>query len=138
MIPNKTKFRKMQKGSLKGMAKARHFVEFGEIGMQALSRGYVSSKQLESARIVINKFLNRTGKVIFRVIPDKPLTSKPIQTRMGKGKGAVSEWVASIKPGMVMIEIAGNVSLDLAREALRKASCKLSVNTRCVESVEMV
>lgn len=140
MIPKRTKYRKLQKGSLRGMAKARHFVEFGNVGMQALDRGYVSSKQLESARIVISKCLNKgkAGRILFRIAACKSLTAKPIQTRMGKGKGAVSQWVAPIKPGVVLIEIVGCSDIALAREALRRASCKLPIKTRFVESVEKV
>ena len=137
MFPKKTKYRKTQKGSLRGMAKRGCFVGFGSMGIQALSRGYISSKQLEAARVTISRALNREGRALFRVFPQKPLTSQPIQTRMGKGKGSVDCWVACIKPGMILIEIVGNNNKEKVREALRKASCKLSLKTRCVEPIEV-
>lgn len=136
--PKRTKFRKSQKGSMRGMAKKGHFVSFGLVGIQAIGRGYISSKQVESARVAISRAMNREGKAQLRIFPDKPLTEKPIQTRMGKGKGGIKEWVSIVKPGAIIFEIVGSDNIDRMREALRKASAKLSVQTRFVEAVEEV
>lgn len=136
--PKRTKFRKQQKGSMRGVAQSGQFVEFGAMGLQALERGYVSSEQLESMRIAIAKHMNREVTVLFRLFPDKPLTGKPPQTRMGKGKGSVYSWVVPVIPGKVILEIVGSKNEEKMTEALRKAACKLSIKTRKVNPVEAV
>lgn len=137
LLPKKTKFRKMQKGHLTGLSKGATFVDFGDFGMQALERGHLSSQQIEACRVAITRFFNRRGKVWIRVFPDKPVTKKPLEVRMGKGKGNVDHWVASVKPGRVLFEV-GNVTKELAQDALRRAAAKLGIKTRFVERVERV
>lgn len=137
MQPKKTKHRKLQKGSMSGLARTGCFVHFGEYGMQAIERGWVTARQLEACRIAINRFFNRRGKVWIRVFPDKPITKKPAETRMGKGKGGVEEWVSVVLPGRVMFEV-GNVPKHLAQDALRRAAGKLGIKTRFVERLPMV
>ena len=137
LMPSRTKYRKKQKGQFRGLSKAACFVDFGEFGMQALDRGWVSAQQIEACRITINRFFSRKGKVWIRIFPDKPITKKPAETRMGKGKGAPSQWVAVVKPGRVLFEV-GNVSREDAQKALRLASAKLPIKTRFVERMEDV
>ncbi len=137
LMPVRTKFRKMQKGQMAGFSKAANFLDFGEFGMQALERGWVTNKQIEAARVAITRYLNRRGQVWIRMFPDKSVTKKPAETRMGKGKGNVDHWVAVVKPGRVMFEVGG-VNKDLAQNALRRASAKLGIKTRFVEQVERV
>jgi large subunit ribosomal protein L16 len=135
--PGKTKFRKSHKGSISGLAKGGEFVEFGEFGMQALDRGKITTNQIESCRVAINRYFARKGQVWIRVFPHKPVTAKPLETRMGKGKGNVDHYVAEIKPGRVLFEVAG-VSREDAQTALRLASAKLPIKTRFVERLERV
>lgn len=135
--PGKTKFRKAHKGSIAGLTKAGEFVEFGDFGMQALDRGKITTNQIESCRVAINRHFARKGQVWIRVFPHKPVTAKPLETRMGKGKGNVDHYVAEIKPGRVIFEVAG-VSREDAQTALRLASAKLPVKTRFVERLERV
>jgi large subunit ribosomal protein L16 len=135
--PGKTKFRKSHKGSISGLAKGGEFVEFGEFGMQALDRGKITTNQIESCRVAINRHFARKGQVWIRVFPHKPVTAKPLETRMGKGKGNVDHYVAEIKPGRVLFEVAG-VSKEDAQTALRLASAKLPIKTRFVERLERV
>ncbi len=135
--PGKTKFRKSHKGSIAGLAKGGEFVEFGEFGMQALDRGKITTNQIESCRVAINRYFARKGQVWIRVFPHKPVTAKPLETRMGKGKGNVDHYVAEIKPGRVLFEVAG-VSREDAQTALRLASAKLPIKTRFVERLERV
>ncbi len=137
MMPKKVKYRKKQKGQLAGVSKAGNFVHFGDYGMQVLDRGWITDKQIEACRVAINRFFSRKGKVWIRIFPDKPVTKKPAETRMGKGKGAQSHWVAPVRPGRILFEVA-NVSRDDAREALRKASAKLGLKTRFVDRLETV
>jgi len=137
LMPARTKFRKQQKGSLRGQAKGGQFVVFGDYGMQVLDRGKITSQQIEACRIAVTRFFSRKGKVWIRIFPDKPITKKPIETRMGKGKGSVDHWVAAVRPGRVLFEVA-NVSRDEARQALLKAAAKLPCRTRFVERVERV
>ncbi len=137
LMPKRTKFRKAQKGSMAGLSKGATFVDFGEFGMQALDRGRITNRQIEACRVAINRFFNRRGKVWIRVFPDKPITRKPAEVRMGKGKGAVDHWVAVVKPGRVIFEVA-NVSRELAQEALKRAAAKLGIKTRFVERQERV
>lgn len=135
--PNKTKYRKQQKGQQKGLSARGCFVDFGEFGMQALERGKVTARQIEACRVAINRYLARQGKVFIKIFPDKPITKKPAETRMGKGKGGVDHWSAVIRPGRVLFEIGG-VSREKAQQALRRAAAKLNIKTRFVERVEKV
>lgn len=137
LMPKRTKFRKMQKGHKTGLSKAGNFVDFGEFGMQALERGWVTNHQIEACRVAINRYFARRGNVWIRIFPDKSVTKKPAETRMGKGKGAPDHWVAVVRPGRVLFEV-GNVSKELAQNALRRAAAKLGIKTRFVERVERV
>ncbi len=137
LMPVRTKYRKMQKGQYKGLSKAANFVDFGEFGMQALERGRITNHQIEACRVAINRYFNRRGKVWIRIFPDKSVSKKPAETRMGKGKGAPDHWVAVVRPGRVMFEVGG-VPKDLAQNALRRAAAKLGIRTRFVERVERV
>ncbi len=131
LMPKRTKFRKMQKGRNRGKATRGNKVTDGEYGIQALEAGLITGNQIEAARIAINRYIKRGGKVWIKIFPDKPITKKPAETRMGKGKGAVEAWVAVVKPGRVMFELAG-VPEDVAREALRLAMNKLSVKCKFI------
>ena len=131
MMPKRVKFRKSQRGKIKGNATRGNTVAFGEYGLQALSPGFVTSRQIEAARIAISRHVKRGGKLYIRIFPDKPISKKPAETRMGKGKGNPEEWVAVVRPGRVMYELEG-VKEDLAREAFHLAEHKLSVQTRFV------
>jgi len=130
--PKRTKFRKQQKGRNRGLAQVGNRVSFGEYGLKATTRGFVTARQIESARRAITRYVKRGGKLWIRVFPDKPVTKKPVEVRMGKGKGNVEYWVAPIQPGRVMYEIQG-VSEDQAREAFRLAAAKLAVKTTFVK-----
>ncbi len=136
LSPKKVKFRKQQTGRMKGMAQRGNNLNFGEFGLQATECGKISSKQIEAARIAMTRHVKRGGKMWIRIFPDKPFTKKPAEVRMGKGKGAPEGWVAVIRPGRILYEMAG-VSKEMAREALRLASHKLSVKTRFVERSEL-
>lgn len=129
--PKRTKFRKMQKGRNRGLAQVGNRVSFGEFGLKATTHGFLTARQIESARRAITRHVKRGGKLWIRVFPDKPVTKKPIEVRMGKGKGNVEYWVAPIRPGRVIYEIEG-VSEGVAREAFRRAAAKLSVRTSFV------
>ncbi len=131
LMPKRTKFRKMQKGRNRGKATRGNRVTDGEYGLQALEAGLITSNQIEAARVAMTRYIKRGGKVWIKIFPDKPITRKPAETRMGKGKGAVEFWVAPVKPGRVMFEIAG-VPEETAREALRLAMNKLSVKSKFV------
>ena len=131
LMPKRTKHRKMQKGRMRGKATRGNKVTDGEYGIQATTGGWITGNQIEAARVAMTRYIKRNGKVWIKVFPDKPITSKPIGTRMGKGKGAPEKWVAVVKPGRVMFEIAG-VPEDVAREALRLAMNKLSVRSKFV------
>ena len=126
--PKRTKFRKQHKGKNNGMAVRGSAVSFGEFGLKATTRGRLTARQIEAARRTITRHVKRGGKLWIRVFPDKPITKKPLEVRMGKGKGSVEYWVAQIKPGTMLYEIQG-VSEDLAREAFQLASAKLPVKT---------
>ena len=130
--PKRTKFRKQSKGKNRGMATVGNKVSFGEFGLKAVERGKITARQIESARRAINRHVKRGGKIWIRIFPDVPVTTKPLEVRMGKGKGNVEYWVAKVQPGRVLYEIEG-VSEDVAREALRRASAKLPVKTLFVE-----
>ena len=131
LMPKKTKYRKQQKGRNRGKATRGNKVTYGEYGLQSLDLGEITSNQIEAARVAMTRHIKRGGKVWITIFPDKPLTAKPIGTRMGKGKGSVERWVARVKPGRVMFEIAG-VPEEVAREALRLAGSKLSVKTKFI------
>ena len=132
LLPKRTKFRKQQKGRNRGCATRGNVVNEGEYGLQATTAGWIKSNQIEAARVAMTRFIKRGGKVWIKIFPDKPVTKKPAETRMGKGKGAPEYWVAVVKPGRVMFEIEG-VSEDVAREALRLAAQKLPVQTKFVK-----
>ena len=132
LSPKKVKFRKVQRGRMKGDAKGGSTLNFGEFGLQAVECGKISSKQIEAARIAMTRKVKRGGKMWIRIFPDKPFTKKPAEVRMGKGKGSPEGWVAVIKPGRMLYEMQG-VTREMAKEALRLASHKLSVKTRFVE-----
>lgn len=129
LSPRKVKYRKQFKGRIHGDARSGTFLSFGDFGLQATGRGRISARQLEAARIAITRHIKRGGRVWIRVFPDKPLTSKPAETRMGKGKGALDSWVAVVKPGRMLFEMEG-VGRDIAKEAFRLASYKLCVPTQ--------
>jgi len=129
VMPKRTKYRKMQKGRNRGKATRGNVVNEGEYGLQAIEAGLVTANQIESARIAMTRYIKRGGKVWIKLFPNKPISKKPAETRMGKGKGATEYWVAVVKPGRVMFEIAG-VPEETAREALRLASHKLPVKTK--------
>src|SRR5262245_8159613 len=132
LLPRKTKFRKIQRGRRRGKAKGQTVVQFGDYGLKALDVGWIANRQIEAARIGMTRKIKRGGKVWINVFPDKSVTSKPAETRMGSGKGSPEHWVAVIKPGRVMFELAG-VPEPLAKEALRLAGQKLSVRTKVVK-----
>jgi large subunit ribosomal protein L16 len=131
LSPKRTKFRKQQKGKMRGFATRGHKVSFGDFGIIATECGWVSARQIEAGRIAISRHLKKAGKLWIRIYPDKPISKKPIETRMGKGKGNVEEWVCVIKPGRMLYEVQG-VAEPLAREALRRAARKLPVLTKFV------
>ena len=131
LMPKRTKFRKSHRGSRAGNAQRGTTVAFGDFGLQALDRGWMTNRQIEACRIAINRFLKRKGKVWIRIFPHKSITSRPPETRMGKGKGAVEGWVAVVRPGNILFEIGG-VSESAAKEAMRLASYKLGIRTRLI------
>ena len=127
--PKRTKFRKKQKGRVRGLATRGFKITFGSFGLKSLEPGYITSRQIEAARIAMTRYLKREGQVWIRIFPDKPITKKPAEVRMGKGKGAPEYWVAVVKPGTIMFEIGG-VPQELATEAMRLAAQKLPVQTK--------
>jgi large subunit ribosomal protein L16 len=131
LMPKRTKHRKVQRGRMTGKAKGGTEVNFGEFGLQALEPGWITARQIESARVAMTRSIKRGGKVWINIFPDKPITEKPAETRMGSGKGNPEYWVAVVKPGRVMFEMSG-VTEDLAREAMRLAGHKLPVRTKFV------
>ena len=130
--PKRTKFRKMHKGRNRGLSSRGCRVNFGEFGLKAIGRGRITARQIEAARRAISRHIKRGGKIWIRVFPDKPITKKPLEVRMGKGKGNVEYWVALVQPGKIMFEMAG-VEEELAREAFRLASAKLPVKTHFIK-----
>jgi len=136
LMPKRTKYRKVQKGRNRGKATRGNKVSYGEYGIQALEAGMITSNQIESARIAMTRHVKRGGKVWIKVFPDKPVTKKPAETRMGKGKGAVEFWVAPVKPGRIMFEMSG-VAEPVARRALELAAYKLPIKTKFVKGGEM-
>ena len=131
VMPKRTKYRKMQKGRNRGKATRGNVVNEGEFGLQTVEAGLITANQIEAARIAMTRYIKRGGKVWIKIFPNKPISKKPAETRMGKGKGAVEYWVAPVKPGRILFEIA-EVSEEVAREALRLASHKLPVKTKFV------
>ena len=132
MMPKRVKFRKQHRGSRAGLSLKGSLISFGEYGLQALERAWIGSHQIEAARVAVNRHIKRRGKMWIRIFPDKPITKKPAEVRMGKGKGAPEDWVAVVKPGRMIIELEG-VSHNIARDAMRLAAAKLSIKTRFVE-----
>ena len=135
LMPKKVKFRKQQRGRMKGKAWTGSEVTFGDYGLKALECGWVTDRQIEAGRIAITRFIKRNGRIWIRMFPDKPITKKPQETRMGKGKGAPEQWVAVIKPGRILYEMEG-VTEQEARTALRLAAHKLGIKTRIVRRTE--
>lgn len=129
--PKRTKFRKVQKGKMKGNANRGHLLSNGMFGIKSLEESFVTARQIEAARIAATRFMKREGQLWIKIFPDKPITKKPLEVRMGKGKGAVEYWVAIVKPGRMLFEVAG-VPLDVAKEALRLAAQKLPVKTKFI------
>ncbi|MDR1254577.1 MAG: 50S ribosomal protein L16 [Puniceicoccales bacterium] len=137
LLPAKTKYRKVQKGRIYGNAKRGSALAFGDFGIQVMERGKITAAQLEAARVAINRHLKRKGKMWMRVFPQKPITKKPAETRMGKGKGNVEYWVAVAKPGAILFELAG-ISLAIAREAMSLADRKLGLRCRFLSRETLV
>ncbi|MEZ4528043.1 MAG: 50S ribosomal protein L16 [Desulfobacterales bacterium] len=132
LSPKRVRFRKQQKGKMRGTARRGCNLSFGQFGLQALECGWITAKQIEAARIAMTRHVKRGGKMWIRIFPDKPYTKKPAEVRMGKGKGAPEGWVAVIRPGRILYEMEG-IPVELAREALRLASYKLPIRTRFIE-----
>jgi large subunit ribosomal protein L16 len=131
LAPSRTKYRRQHRGRMRGTAQRGSTLAFGEYGLQALEPCWIEARQIESARIALTRYMKRGGKVWIRIFPDKPVTLKPAETRMGKGKGAVDHWVAVVKPGRIIFEISG-VREEIAKEAVRLAGNKLPIATRFV------
>ena len=134
LMPKKSKWRKQSRGRMRGQTKGGDLVSFGEYGLKTLEPCWITSRQIEAVRVAISRAMSRAGKMWIRIFPDKPITKKPAETRMGKGKGAPEGWVAVVKPGRVMFEVAG-VPEDMAREAFRRAGHKLPIKTKIVKRV---
>ena len=132
LMPKRIKFRKQQRGSRKGASNSGNRIAFGEYGLQALDRAWVTSIQIEACRVAINRAMKRKGRLWVRIFPDKPVSKKPLEVRMGKGKGATEDWVAVVRPGRILFEMGGVPEL-LAKESLRLAAFKLPIPTRFVE-----
>ena len=133
LMPKRTKYRKYQKGRIKGHATRGTRVDFGDFGLKALEPGRITSRQIEAARVAMTRRMKRVGKVWIRIFPDRPITKKPAETRMGKGKGSPEYWAAVVKPGRILFEIGGGISEELAMEALRLARHKLPIKTKFVK-----
>jgi len=131
LMPKRVKYRKQMRGRMKGKASRGTEVTFGDYGLQAIEPGWVTARQIEAARRALVRFMRRRGKVWIRIFPDKPVTKKPAETRMGKGKGPVDHWVAVVKPGRIMFELSG-LDVDSARDAMRLASHKLAIKTKFI------
>lgn len=132
LMPKRVKWRKQMRGRMKGRASRGAEVHFGDFGLQALEPAWISARQIEAARRAIVRAMKRRGKIWIRIFPDKPITQKPAETRMGKGKGAVEYWAAVVKPGRIMFEIGGGLPDEVAKEALRLAQYKLPIKTKIV------
>ncbi|MFN5250795.1 MAG: 50S ribosomal protein L16 [Bacteroidia bacterium] len=131
LSPKRTKYRKQQKGRVKGLATRGHIVSFGSFGLKTLETHWITARQIEAARIALTRYLKREGQVWIRIFPDKPVTKKPAEVRMGKGKGAPEYWVAVVKPGTIMFEVGG-VPLEIAKEGMRLAAQKLPVKAKFI------
>lgn len=129
--PKRTKYRKQQKGRIKGLAQRGSSISFGSFALKTLDEGYITNRQIEAARIAMTRYMKREGKVWIRIFPDKPITAKPLEVRMGKGKGALDHYVAVVKPGRILFEMDG-VPFEVAKEALRLAAQKLPVQTKTI------
>ncbi|HHX73592.1 MAG TPA: 50S ribosomal protein L16 [Firmicutes bacterium] len=136
LIPKRVKYRRQHRGRMKGKAHSGNEIVFGEYGLQALEASWITSQQIEAARIAMTRYIKRGGKVWIKIFPDKPITAKPAETRMGSGKGSPEYWVAVVKPGRIMFELAG-VSEEIAREAMRLAAHKLPIKTKFVKRTEI-
>lgn len=135
--PKRTKYRKQQKGQMRGLSKGGSYVEFGEFGMQALDRTWITAQQIEACRVAITRYFSRKGQVWIRIFPDKPITKKPAETRMGTGKGGLDHYVATVRPGRILFEVGG-VTREEAQTALRLAAAKLPIRTKFVDRLESV
>lgn len=136
LMPKKVKYRRVQKGRIKGMATRGDKISFGDYGLKALEAGWITDRQIEAARVAMTRHIKRGGKIWIRMFPDKPITKKPAETRMGSGKGAPDHWVAVVKPGRILYEIKG-VSEEMAREAMRLAAQKLPIKVKFVTRADM-
>ena len=136
LVPKRVKFRRVHRGHMRGEAKGGKTVTFGEFGLQATTSSWITNRQIEAARIAMTRYMKRGGKVWIKIFPDKPITAKPAETRMGSGKGTVEYWAAVVKPGRVMFEIAG-VSEEVAKEALRLATHKLPCKCKIVSKADL-
>ena len=136
LVPKRVKHRKEMRGNMKGQAKGGAEVAFGEYGLQALEPGWITNRQIEASRIAMTRFIKRGGKVWIKIFPAKPVTQKPLEVRMGSGKGSVEKWVAVVKPGKILFELAG-VTEEIAREAMRLAAHKLPIKTKFVKREEL-
>ncbi|HHX24612.1 MAG TPA: 50S ribosomal protein L16 [Thermoanaerobacterales bacterium] len=136
LMPKRIKFRKQQRGTIKGKANKGNQVTYGEYGLQALEPAWITSQQIEAARVAMTRYIRRGGKVWIKIFPDKPVTKKPAETRMGSGKGSPEMWVAVVKPGRVMFELAG-VSEEVAKRAMILASHKLPIKTKIIKRLEL-
>jgi large subunit ribosomal protein L16 len=134
LMPKKIRYRKVQRGTLKGLSKGARDVHFGDFGLQAIEPGWITAAQIEAVRVTLSRKLKKVGKVFLRVFPDKPITKKPAETRMGKGKGSVEFWVAAVKRGRVMFEVAGLNEVE-AKAVFHLAACRLPIRTRFVKRV---
>ena len=135
LMPKRVKYRKKQRGRMKGNAQTGNYVAFGHFGLKSLDSAWITSRQIEAARIAMTRYIKRGGKVWIRIFPDKPYTQKPAETRMGKGKGNVEYWVSVVKPGRVMFEVAG-LPEEIAREALNSARYKFSIKTKVIARLD--
>ena len=131
LSPKRTKFRKQHKGKIKGLATRGHRLSFGTFGLKSMEQSWITARQIESARVALTRYMKREGQVWIRIFPDKPITKKPAEVRMGKGKGAPEYWVAVVKPGTIIFEAEG-VPMEIAKEALRLAAQKLPVTTKFI------
>jgi large subunit ribosomal protein L16 len=137
LMPKRAKYRKSQRGKMKGNAQRGNYVAFGDYGLQTTETHWITSKQIEAGRVAATHHLHNEGKVYLRVFPDKPISAKPLETRMGKGKGEVAEWVARVKPGQVLIEIGG-VSEEIAKQALSRVAHKMPVRCRLIRRRQVI
>lgn len=137
LMPKRVKFRKAQRGRMNGVATRGASIAFGDYGLKAMEPGWISARQIEAARVALTRLMKREGKVWIRIFPDKPVTKKPAETRMGSGKGAPEFWVAVVKPGRIMFEVGG-IKKELAQEALKLATHKLPIKTKFVSRIDLV